>query len=165
MIESGKVIVIVGRTGSGKSSCIKELIDEHEKRVLIFDVNNEYGEHITDSRRRVFNSEESFINTVEKSSNIVAIFEEATIYLSSQQNTRKIRDILVKKRHRNHCIIFVFHSIARIPLFLFDFIDKVIMLETLDNLELIKKNRPSKFIEGQKMVRTMAKYSRVVFRP
>ncbi|NDF16195.1 hypothetical protein EB061_12905 [bacterium] len=129
-----KCIVITGATGTGKTTEVVKILKELNARPhYIFDVNNE-------EKYRPFKNKWSKIVDIKKfltelkpvkGSNI--IFEEATIFFSHSGATEEIKSLLVQKRHTNNFLIFNFHSLRQVPLFILDFCDLLILGKTIDN--------------------------------
>jgi Cdc6-like AAA superfamily ATPase len=139
-----KCIVIVGATGTGKTTKVCELLNEiraanKDRPNVIFDVNNEekykqfrnHWDKNFDFKKFVDNA------TKRKDTNIV--FEEATIFFSHAGNTENIKTLLVQKRHTRNILIFNFHSLRQVPLFILDFCDFLIIGKTIDNFGNIEK--------------------------
>lgn len=130
----GKAILIVGTTGSGKSTVIKRMIHKvHDSRLMVYDVNGEYfeGEPLPDVQDFL----EMSLNTTDS----VIVFEEGTAFFSNRGRSDKMTKLLVKKRHDRNFIIIVFHSIRFIPHYIFDLINYVFVLQTNDTTELVEK--------------------------
>jgi len=127
---SGKSIIVVGGTGTGKTTLIKERLKNVDKRSLhLYDVNNEYTEFYTEP----FGSFERFAKKAQRLNDAVIVFEEATIFLSNKGSNSQVRDILVRKRHTNCTIFFVFHSLRSVPRWVYDLSNFVVLLKTNDS--------------------------------
>lgn len=128
----GKAFIIVGATGSGKSSLIKQLIkDVPLSSLQIYDVNGEYFPSSDLPTMEIFLKRQK---SVKKS---VIIFEEATIFFSNRGSNREMRELLVRKRHAENVIVLVFHSIRSIPYYIYDLCNLVFVFRTNDSLELV----------------------------
>ena len=134
-----KCIVLVGATGTGKTTTACELLKGFNNRQnLIFDVNNEEKYK---PFKNIWNKNFDFKNFVisanlQKNTDIV--FEEATIFFSHSGSTENIKKLLVQKRHTNNILIFNFHSLRQVPLFILDFCDLLILGKTIDNYRNIE---------------------------
>lgn len=125
-------ILVVGGTGSGKTTIIKKLFVNNWKRnKLIYDINNEYKEGLMMPM-------DKFLNIVKTASNSMILFEEATIFFSNKGDVEELRYLLVSKRHRNNVIIFTFHSLQSVPINIFALCDLLVLHKTNDNYRLIK---------------------------
>ena len=125
-----KVIVICGSRKRGKTTIVKKIISG-VKDPLIFDPNNEYGEP--------YISVTDFIKKAQEAKNKTIIFEEATGFFSTTKNIDKMLEILIRVRHTNNLIVFVYHSLNRIPMYLFEQTSLLILKKTNDTEANIKK--------------------------
>lgn len=134
MLTGGKAIIIVGATGSGKSTLIKKLLAPVDvNRLFVYDVNAEYFKNeplpdIDDFLLQVKNVEESVI-----------VFEEATVFFSNRGSNKAMRRLLVGKRHARNVIILVFHSIRAIPFYIFDLVNYVAVFRTNDEEKIVRE--------------------------
>lgn len=125
-------IIIAGGTGAGKTTSLRKLINLYPGNKLIYDINSEHeGGIICDFP--------IFLAKASRAVNSLIVFEEATIFLSNKGDAKKLREILVTKRHRNNIIILVFHSLRAIPVYIFDLTDLLILHKTVDNYSLISR--------------------------
>ena len=153
-----QTILNIGRTGAGKTTVAKKIIGAANRQPLIYDVNNEYGEKLIDF--------EKFLDEAKKSTNKTIVFEEATIFLSSNKSASAMRDILVRKRHTNNVIVLNFHSLRGVPTYLLELTDVVILLQTNDNPTLIhqKFKEYPEIIETFEKVNKMPQYSNILLK-
>ena len=127
---SGKSIIVVGGTGTGKSTFIKDRLKKvHKNSIHLYDVNKEY----VDFYNKPFTSFEKFAKTSQKISDGVLVYEEATIFLSNKGANDAVRDVLVRKRHTNNTIFFIFHSLRTVPRWIFDLSNFVVVFKTNDS--------------------------------
>jgi predicted AAA+ superfamily ATPase len=126
-----KCILVVGGTGTGKSEKIKAMLkNAHKDSLLIYDVNAEYTEFYN---KPFVEDIEKFVSIAKQVYNSITVFEEATIFFSNKGGSDKhIKSILVRKRHTNNTVIFVFHSLRAIPRDIFDLSDIIILHKTED---------------------------------
>lgn len=127
---SAKCIVVAGMTGTGKTTFVKNniLSKVPVSNQLVFDVNGEYSGHGTFDDPNI----ESFMSYAQTQTNKVIVFEEATIFFSQHGVKRDLFNFLVKKRHMNNTLVFVFHSLRKIPQDILDMTDFVVVLRTND---------------------------------
>ena len=136
-----KCIVIVGATGTGKTSEVCKILEQITIPLLIFDVNNEEKYR---RFRNTWNKDVNIKNFVSgivgaKVQNTCIVFEEATIFFSHGGSTEQIKQILVQKRHTKNLLIFNFHSLRQVPLYILDFCDLLIIGKTIDNTKNIEE--------------------------
>jgi len=124
-----KCIIIVGNTGTGKTTEAKKLLSSIQMKKYIYDVNNEYREY---DKQAVFPNFKIFLSNAKMMRDTVIMFEEATIFLTHASSSESIRDMLVRKRHTNNIIIFNFHALRQVPLYLLDFCNYLIIGKTND---------------------------------
>ncbi len=128
----GKAFIIVGMTGSGKSTLIKNFIKGVDiSRLWINDVNGEYFPE------RPYIPTDKFLQETIKLKRCVIIFEEATIFFSNRGNIKEMRELLVRKRWTENIIFLVFHSIRTIPHYIYDLCNGVYVFRTNDSRELV----------------------------
>lgn len=129
-----KAIAIVGGTGAGKSTFIKnEILGKIRKKAIIYDINNEYKEG-------VYCDLDSFLKIIGIEQNKLIVIEEATIFFKHQSKRGdKMKGILVRKRHTNNYFVFVFHALHQIPADIIDFIDIFVIFKTRENSKLVEK--------------------------
>jgi hypothetical protein len=135
----GKCFIVVGGTGSGKSTFVKEIfIDPWTKATgykscMVFDVNAEHGFPAPPLP-------EDFVTEANESEGNLIIFEEATIFFSHRSgDSRELRELLVRKRHKRNAIVFVFHSLRKVPAYVWDFVDTLFLKKTNDSPDFVKK--------------------------
>lgn len=133
----GKCIIVAGKTGSGKSFWVKESLLSPWLAVggnaFVYDINNEHGFPEPPLP-------EDFVLQVESARKSLIFFEEATIFFSHKQgDSRELRNLLVRKRHRQNVIVFVFHSIRKIPAYVLDFCDIFVLKKTNDTPSFVEK--------------------------
>lgn len=126
-MKNGFVHIVCGGTGTGKTSYIQNLI-KNKPNVLIYDVNNEYN------KNSKLISISDFLLIACNSRNKIIVFEEATIYFNHRNNSEKLTEFLVRKRHFENYNILVFHSLRSIPIHILDFTDYITLFDTSDNI-------------------------------
>jgi len=139
-----KAIAIVGRTKTGKTTLTKELLQGFDKsRVFVYDVNNEYKEF----RRGALPKFSDFLNNLTRKDargelvtrKSALVFEEATIFLRHNTQSEQITELLTTKRHTENFIILNFHSLRKLPVYILDMLDYVIIKKTNDNPKFIEQ--------------------------
>lgn len=129
---SGKCGLIVGARGTGKTTISKKMLSKINPGArLVCDVNAEYG----DLYPRPFIDFDEFTELMSRARNAYIVIEESTIFLSTRGSNFDIRSALVKARHRNNTVVFVFHSLRSIPQYVFILCDFVVLLKTNDTAQ------------------------------
>ena len=135
-MKLGYGIISSGHTGTGKTTSVKEVIKKvNSSSNYIFDVNAEYLEF--NNKAKNCNDFEQFLDLVENVERSVIVFEESTIFLSKSSNLKKIRSLMVRKRHKKNIVIFNFHSVRSVSNFIIDLSDFYILHYTTDKPEYI----------------------------
>lgn len=161
---SGKSIIFVGGTGTGKSTLIKERLKPVHKGCLhIYDINNEY----TAFYDKPLPSFKRFSTQATKLTDAIIVYEEATIFLSNKGSDSQVREILVRKRHTNNTVFFVFHSLRTIPKWVFDLSNYLVLLKTNDSRDTVEKKfdhevLTNAFLEVEKMSLKNRHYHKVI---
>lgn len=156
-MRKGKRFLIVGASGNGKSTILKKLIRPvHSNRLFVYDVQGEYfeDEDLPDI--------DEFLVAMEKKTDTVQVYEEATIFFSNRGSNKLMRKILVSARHDRNVIFLVFHSIRSIPLYIYDLIDTIIVFNTNDNEDIVQSKHPTlleawRKVKGKKYVYEVVK--------
>jgi SpoVK/Ycf46/Vps4 family AAA+-type ATPase len=129
-----KSILIIGMTGTGKTTEVKNVLKKFpERKKYIYDVNNEYSD--SDLPTLV-----EFLEKAKQVRDSIIVFEEATIFFSNRGRSEQVIDLLVRKRHTNNIIVFVFHSIRSVPTYIFEMSDHVYLKRTNDTAARVKKS-------------------------
>lgn len=137
-VKTGSVIIIIGYQGSGKTPIAKNLaLQSGFKNKIVFDCRHEYDETIFTQ----FVNFNNFKNHLQTAKNSFIIFEEATGYIGSFRDL-ELTDLLIGVEHNRNTIVFLFHSIKSVPLFMLELSRFIILLPTNDSPEFIKVQRP-----------------------
>lgn len=129
-------IALIGHTGRGKSTLTKQLLRATKLPSFIYDVNNEYSGEFHNNR---FLMEfKDFLKESKNKTKTNIIFEEATIFVSNNSKVEEIRNLLVRKRHTENNIFFVYHSLRSLPVEIADLLDFIVLYHTNDRETLIK---------------------------
>jgi hypothetical protein len=171
-------IIVVGKTGSGKTHYLRNSILTNQKNYIIFDLyGNEYQDlniidinKISDYKggkaRLVLNKNlfdnsidfvDSFWRDLTKLNNTTFIMEDATIFLNSQQDKR-VMQLLIEKRHPNMSYVWLFHSVAQIPPYIYRGSTAIRLGKTND----LEKNVMQKFEGNEKLLNAFLQVKRSV---
>lgn len=143
---SGKAILVVGARGMGKTTTNKRLISNtHPKARLILDINSEYTGLYTHAPIHKFSEFTKKALTVK---DCVILIEESTIYLKTQGQNDDITELLVRARHQNNTVIMSFHSLQRVPKYVFELCNVVVLHKTGDQLSDVKAFGDRKILEA-----------------
>lgn len=128
--------IIVGATGTGKTTYIKNMIKSVNKDALfVYDVNNEYRNYFPYN----FIDFEEWIESADRLRRSVIVIEEATIFLNNRSSNYYLKDILVRKRHKNNFVILVFHSLRSVPRYVYELANYITIFHTNDSAEMTAK--------------------------
>lgn len=133
--KKGFLYLLIAHTGQGKTTFAKRL--SAPANTLVFDVNNEYKDY----PRNTTGDFDNFLQQVMKTTDKNIIFEEATGFLAGRTGA-EVKRIVINKRHTNNNYIFLFHSIADVPPFLFRLSNYVILFKTADTVQGVKEKEP-----------------------
>lgn len=143
--------VLIGATGTGKTSYVLEKIDK-VKRAVIYDYQNN-GDYshipIYEGKRldkcRIVRSEnqtyQDFKDIVEKQffdKGYLVVCEEASAMFKTNGKDLEFNDFLLSKRHRKVNFILNFHNARQVPPFIMDYCDFVTVKMTMGGVEHLK---------------------------
>lgn len=138
------LIGIAGSTGTGKSTFAKKTV-EAAQACFVYDRQNEYknlpsyaGQILP--KMRYFGNFDEYIEICDRLKGYTIICEEATGIFSGRAG-RSFIDIVLSKRHSGNTFVLIFHSIHRVPINIYEFMDFFILHKTND----IEKNIISKY--------------------
>jgi hypothetical protein len=133
----------VGRRKSGKTHLTKQLLNKLKKKgytdFLIYDPNGEYTEFYTGELLPI----KDFLKKAVEVKDTIVVFEEATIFFRHAPD-EEVLNLCVRSRHRKgekglgNFIIFNFHSLRSVPLYILDHLDVIQIKKTNDNTANVK---------------------------
>lgn len=128
--KGGKAFIVVGGTGMGKSTFVKNLVSKvHPNALFIYDVNAEYTEYYNAPLLKF----PDFCTQATNKTDSLIVFEEASIFLSNRGSNAELIEILVRKRHTRNVIVLVFHSIRTIPKYIMAYVNYFVMYKTVND--------------------------------
>lgn len=147
----GKLYIIAGFKGSGKSSIVRKIIEKNNH--LVFDVNNEYKNLPFDNKMaksRFIGNYEDFVSIARSKKNTYVVYEDASGFFDGRVG-KETRRAMTEVRHANNVIIYLFHSVHLIPKGIIAFSDIIILFKTNDIEKDVLRKYP-KLIESYKKV-------------
>jgi hypothetical protein len=161
-IRSHYTTLIIGRKRSGKSTkgrkIAEKFVEAHPaKRVLILDVNAApaYADLplLTDNQvkgwkpnaklriARYYNSDyKAMVQNIQGLRGGLILFEDCTKYIDANPHPA-VKGFLVDHRMRDLDLIFTFHSVSRVPPFMWEMTHQVLLHKTTDDRNKIR-SRP-----------------------
>jgi ABC-type phosphate/phosphonate transport system ATPase subunit len=161
--------IIVGETGSGKTTLTKKLMSIYPQ-VCVYDIQNEYGlkpfsAKYNNEKFQLPNNKytfEDFVTFTKRLKGYCFVIEEATGILRGSVGKSFVQSIL-SKRHTQNRYILIFHSLHRVPMQLYEFADYIYLYKTQDLEMNIKKKYPN-LLPFYKELQNAPKYSYKLFK-
>jgi len=142
-METGKLWVVCGFTGTGKTTLVKNMIRKIPDPI-IYDVNNEYGkpQYYRDALPPI-NEWLNYVNSNVRKK--IVIIDEATIFFNMQNSAKSLTEMLVRKRHTQNTYILNFHFLSSVPNHILAFTNYFVLFKTKERPDLVEskyKNEP-----------------------
>lgn len=146
--------LVIGAPGTGKSPFAQKMIEG--RRCFVFDVNDEYGNRtkydgqkpfllptdIKQPRCRYIGWDiKQFTNIAMSRTENVVVMEEATAFFRGNQSSLTSR-LIIGRKHTRNVLVFLFHSINRVPPEIMELADWVVLLRTNDEEKTVEKKYP-----------------------
>lgn len=125
------IILIVGRPKAGKTFFTKKLTKGN--KFFVCDLNQHYK-----SKNYTLITWDQATKLIEKENSLNLIIEDGTPFFAFQDN-KDFQKTLVRHRHLKKNIIFNFHALRDVPLYLWTIANVLFLLPTLDNPTQIKQ--------------------------
>lgn len=152
----GNMYIVIGGPGEGKTPFCKKMVGggdsgEPEKRCLVFDINNEYGQrtkyqgqkpfnlsaNVRDLRSRyVGDNIETFLAVAMGKQNTVVVMEEATAFFEGR-TSKLTRRLIINRAHTGNVYLFLFHSINSVPPRIMEIANYVVLFKTNDEHDTV----------------------------
>jgi hypothetical protein len=161
-----KMLLAVGQPGSGKSHFVKTQILNKVENLYIFDVYNyeypqleavEPDKYKKGLAKYTGTDTDLLFKSIEKYRNTCFVCEDATIFLDNHKKTEEFKKVVYGRRHSNIFIVLLFHSLNRIPVWLMEQTNILVLLKTQDEFKRIEKKfsnpkiiKAFKFLEASK---------------
>lgn len=131
MEKIGLAVIIVGQTGTGKTTLIKSILKRASKPFFIYDINGEYESNL--NRLNKYSEFKEFLQAAALKTSTAIVFEEATIFFRHTHSEAEMLDLLIRKRHTRNLILLNFHSLKAVPKNILDFCNFLVIKKTNDN--------------------------------
>lgn len=125
----GKVILIAGGRGTGKTTLLKQILKPVNKNALLLYDPAQQHKELYNGKFIPFSE---FTEKITKVSNAVIGVEESTIYLSNRGYDSNIVDLLVQSNQRGNAVILIYHSLASLPVYIYNLADAIYLKKTND---------------------------------
>lgn len=149
--------IIIGRRATGKTTLTNRVIEASDKPVLIVDASaqpayqkfpmiapEEWKDGWTGIRRVYKADMDSVLKTMAKYlHNCMIVYEDAYKYIPSSVMPKPVNDFLIDLRHRNVDVIFVYHSLRRVPPILFEMTNYITLFKTNDIIDSSQSKIPN----------------------
>jgi len=146
--------LIIGAPGQGKSPWAQKMIEG--RQCFVWDINNEYGTTTkydgqtpimlsTDPKaarsRYIGWDMKQFVQLAMSRRNTVVVAEEATGFFRGHLSSPAAR-LAISRKHSGNILLFLFHSINRVPPEIMEMADWVVLFKTNDEEKTIEKKYP-----------------------
>lgn len=160
-LRNRKIVVYAGMPGCGKTTDILKTINaflkQHPKeKVIIYDINREKAyahfpaidvdkiPFVKSGVYRIVSSDyEGVLKALSETfRNGLVVLEDANYYLTAARNMT-LWQILVSRRHMGMDVILTFHSLARVPPYLYEMLNVICLFKTNENVDRVKSKIPN----------------------
>jgi hypothetical protein len=167
--------LIIGAPEMGKSPYAQKMIEG--RRCFVFDINNEYGSRTKysgqkpiglsinpkDERCRYIGYDvKHFTELALQKRNTIIVMEEATAFFRGRQTSLTSR-LIIGRKHTGNILLFLFHSINRVPPELMEMAEWVILLKTNDEPSRVS-GKYAALVEPYKRLREMPNGSKEIIK-
>ena len=142
-MAEGRVIIMTGATGTGKTTNIKEIISQIPLPKYFIDKDGEYKEFNSywvngHSIKKAFASMKNMLKDKE---NYAAVFSEAGIYMTHNEgDDEEMREILKSARRRGGWLCLDFHGLSEVPLWTLKYCNYLYIKKTvMESASQLKK--------------------------
>lgn len=179
MARFNKIIVVVGRRGTGKTTFAKKLIKVSPMKALVLDTfdHPDYRQltqlqpdqlgRWKGGNVRLFTGDplENCQLIFDLVSNSLVIFEDARRYIEPTIQ-KPIRQGIVEHRNRNNDLVFMFHNLKDVPSYLCSMYNSLVLFKTNDNVK-VRQDKYSNWdeiieVHSRVMANKVAWYNEVI---
>lgn len=142
-MSNGKVIAIVGDTGAGKTTYVKNFSARCKRKEIICYLR--IRTDLEDQKIIKYTNFEEFLNVASKKKNTLFLIDEAFTCMPKKLNVKmnkpndmnnKLVDFLVNSRKMNNFVFIIFHSLSQIPTeWLIPYLNYIVRFKTQDLLQ------------------------------
>ncbi len=136
-----RLLLIVGQPASGKTTFAKNNILNNLKNYYVYDVYNYEYKNLeevhplkyTGGRAKYTGEDEQLVlNSLQNFRNTAFVMEDATIFLDNHKKSKEFKKVVYGRRHTNLLIVLIFHAMNRIPKWLFEQTNTLVLFKTQD---------------------------------
>lgn len=144
-MSNGKIILVVGDMGAGKTSFIKDRFSskcKQKKSLCYVRIKTDWDD---DNKIMKFTNFMNFLETANKKKDTLCLIDEAYTCLPKKLNIsmdnpnhphNKLADFLVNSRKMNNFVVIILHSLSQIPSeWLLMYVDYIVRFKTNDLLQ------------------------------
>ncbi len=141
----GKTVVIVGRNGTGKTTMLRQILENSNQRALIITPDDVEWDDCPETRletrtdyvfdglaRHIFDPHRT-LDAIRLFRKGIIVFDDCRSYLTDATDDR-MRELFIRKRQRELDIFAVAHGFTQVPPVFFTFADEYFVFDTLDNV-------------------------------
>lgn len=143
-----KLICIVGQPGAGKSYFAQNELMSKLPNYFVYDLYNyeykdlpeeEPNKYKEGKKKYTGDDPELLLNSLRRFRNTAFIMEDATVFLDNHKKSEDFKRVIYGRRHCNLLIVLLFHSLHRVPVWIFEQTNIVVLFKTQDSEDTIKR--------------------------
>jgi len=124
----GAIIIQAGGTGSGKTTKTKQILEVFKpvKKIFCYDIDAEYKGYYN----APYIPLNDFFDKVIKLRDSVIVFEESALFFEHGRANTDLKEMIICARRRKNIIIFNFHQLRQIPIYILAYSNFLIVRKT-----------------------------------